>query len=122
MVVDKSIVGQFVQDGNKTIESVTVPDGEIWRVDAIYVDCEGDGAGDTSILVKLAVGQPAAIDAGRYSSRDGTADVNPTEAGDYAIGNVGAYAVGGEEIRALSDSDGGGGGTVYYSILLRRVV
>lgn len=124
MVVDKSITGQFVQDGNERIlESVTIPNGEVWRVGTAWFTTEGDGGNDTSIKVRYGVAQPAMLDkAIQYHGRGGGDNIDPTQPGSTGAAGVGAYGVGGEEVRVDVANDAGGGGTVYYTAIMRRVV
>ncbi|MFC7140926.1 hypothetical protein ACFQMA_13965 [Halosimplex aquaticum] len=122
---DESIHDRQPLDGaTTTLASLTVPAGELWYVDGVYVTA--DGSGDASgVEVSVGVGDGATLDgiapsidrAGRGSS----VGVDTTRP-DGGAATVDAYASAGEEIRVVESYEQGSTGGYHYSVQVRRVV
>lgn len=115
---------QSLDGSTTTLESITVPSGELWWVDGLYVatDGSGDAAG---IDLAVAVGDTTTLDSMMptidRAGRGALVGVDTTIS-DGGVAEVGAYASASEEIRAVEAHEAGSTGGYHYSLQLRRVV
>ena len=121
---DESIHDRQSLDGTEnTLESITVPDDELWHVEGAYITT--DGSGDASgIEVAVAVADETTLDAMDLPDRAGRgASVGvDTTIPDGGFAEIDAHASGGEEIRLVETYEDGSTGGYHYSLQLRRVL
>lgn len=121
---DESLQGTVVSDGTTgTVDSVTVPDGEVWFIDSLNVMSDGTGGSDGTTL-SIRVGDASVLDTieGEFVEKGRNKNAGPAD-NDASAKSVAveAYAASGEEIRAGKVFDGNTGATFSYSITIRRI-
>ena len=123
---DVSLTGSYSPDGTEqTLESETVPSGQLWYVDTVFAGADGNGS-TTSHAVQLGADQSGLLDALsslQHAERSAIINIDTDSTSGPATESepVGDYVTGGEEVRlvAADDSDNS---TVYYTATIRRIL
>jgi hypothetical protein len=122
---DESAHGRQSLDGSdSTLVSTTVPTGELWYVEGVYVTTDGSGD-DSGLQVVAAIADSTTLDNAEpvldRGGRGGTAGVDTTIA-DGAFAEVDAYASAGEEVRVNEVNESGSTGGYHYGLQARNVL
>jgi len=121
---DESLQGTFVSDGTiGTVDSVTVPDGEVWYIDSFHAISDGTGSTDGTFS-NVKVGDSSVLDTIKGESLTTANSANLSPADNAAGGDSSAieeYAASGEEIRVVKTQDPDSGATFSYSVTIRRI-
>lgn len=124
-VEEKSITFSWSPDGTATVQDTFTPNaGEIWYVDAIFMESDGSGTnGDSYALevLKASSNQSLGNDPGNFSERASVTVVDNNVRSQTS--GVNAYITEANTLYAITGSefDASSGATFYVTIHLRRV-
>jgi len=101
----------------------TVPEGELWYVDAGVVDGNSGGNGDTAVRLYAGIANPARTGYNKYSSeRSSESTFDGTVKTGSCTAAVGTYAVPGDTVGISFNTNNFTAFDIHYALLIRRVL